>query len=229
MIGIIGAMDVEVDALKNQLENKTEEEISSVKYVKGTLNGKETVIAKCDPGKVNAAICAEAMIIKYSPEMIINVGVAGSLSNELDIGQIAIGESSVQYDMDTSPLGDPKGFVSGIGTVEFECDKEIVKKFIFAAKNCDDLKYCTGRIATGDRFVASDGIKNEIIKDFDCIACEMEGAAIGHVCAVNKIPYGILRAISDKADGSSHMDYPTFTKLAAKNSVKIINEFFKLI
>lgn len=229
MIGIIGAMDVEVDALKNQLENKTEEEISSVKYVKGTLNGKETVIAKCDPGKVNAAICAEAMIIKYSPEMIINVGVAGSLSNELDIGQIAIGESSVQYDMDTSPLGDPKGFVSGIGTVEFECDKEIVKKFVCAAEKCDDLKYCTGKIATGDRFVASDGIKNEIIKDFDCIACEMEGAAIGHVCAVNKIPYGILRAISDKADGSSHMDYPTFTKLAAKNSVKIINEFFKMI
>lgn len=229
MIGIIGAMDVEVDALKMQLEDKKSEMFSSIEFVSGKLNGKETVIAKCDPGKVNAAVCAQAMIMKYAPEMIINVGVAGSLSNELDIGEIAVAKSAVQYDMDTSALGDPKGFVSGVGTIYFECDGEIVKKLMCAAKNCGGLKYREGKIATGDRFVADDNIKKEITGEFGCIACEMEGAAIGHVCTVNKVPYGILRAISDKADGSSHMDYPAFTQLAAENSVKIMSEFFKLI
>lgn len=229
MIGIIGAMDVEVDALKNMLEDKREEKTASVSFVLGKLGGKEAVIAKCDPGKVNAALCTQTMILKYNPEMIINVGVAGSLSNELDIGEIAVGSSAVQYDMDTSPLGDPKGFVSGIGVVEINCDKEIAEKLVLAAKNAGDIKYCRGKIATGDRFVADDKTKGEIVRDFDCIVCEMEGAAIGHVCLANKVPYGILRAVSDKADGSSVMDYPAFTQLAAKNSVKIMSEFIKLL
>ena len=229
MIGIIGAMDVEVDALKQSLTDTSEEIISNISFVSGKLSGIDTVIAKCDPGKVNAAICTQAMIMKYAPEMIINVGVAGSLSNSLDIGEIAVGESSVQYDMDTTALGDKKGFVSGVGMIEFVCDKEIVKKLLKAGENCPDLKCTTGKIATGDRFVADGKIKEEIVNEFGCVACEMEGGAIGHVCVINKVPYGILRSISDKADGSSHMDFPTFTKLAAKNSVKIINEFFKLI
>ena len=229
MIGIIGAMDVEVDALKQSLTDTTEEIISNISFVSGKLSGIDCVIAKCDPGKVNAAICAQAMIMKYSPEMIINVGVAGSLSNNLDIGEIAVGQCSVQYDMDTTALGDKKGFVSGIGMIEFACDEKIVKKLLKAGEGCSDLKCRVGKIATGDRFVADDKIKEEIVNEFGCIACEMEGGAIGHVCVANKVPYGILRSISDKADGSSHMDYPAFTKLAAKNSVKIINEFFKLI
>ncbi len=229
MIGIIGAMNVEVDALKQGLEDKSEEIISNISFVSGKFSGVDAVIAKCDPGKVNAAICAQAMIMKYAPEMIINVGVAGSLSNSLDIGEIVVGECSVQYDMDTTALGDKKGFVSGIGMIEFVCGKEIADKILQAGDACPDLKCTIGKIATGDRFVADDKIREEIVKEFGCIACEMEGAAIGHVCAANKVPYGILRSISDKADGSSHMDYPTFTKLAARNSVKIINEFFKLV
>lgn len=226
MIGIIGAMDVEVDAIKNLLCEKSLEKSASIEFVKGKINNKPCVVAKCDPGKVNAAICAQTMILKYKPDIIINVGVAGSLSNTLDIGEIAVAESSVQYDMDTSALGDEIGFVSGIDTTYFECDKNIIKKLTDAAKAVN-LKYCIGKIATGDRFVGDCETKNKIVKDFSCIACEMEGGAIGHVCAANNVPYGILRAISDKADGSAQMDYPTFTELAAKNSVKIISEFFK--
>ena len=228
MIGIIGAMDVEVDEVKNLLEKRKNETVSSVEFAKGTINGHMCAVAKCDPGKVNAAVCAQSMILKYKPDMIINIGVAGSLSNELDIGEIAIGESSVQYDMDTSALGDPKGFISGIGLTYIKCDENIVKKLNTAAKEAN-LKHCTGKIATGDRFVGDDKTKKEIADEFSCIACEMEGGAIGHVCALNNIPYGILRAISDKADGSSKMDYPAFTKLAAKNSAKIILEFLNQI
>lgn len=226
MIGIIGAMDVEVDAIKTLLQERTNETVSSVEFACGKINEKECVVAKCDPGKVNAAICCQSMILKYNPEIIINVGVAGSLCAKLDIGEIAVAESSVQYDMDTSALGDEVGFVSGIGKIYFECDKNIIEKLTNAAKRAN-LKYCMGKIATGDRFVGDSATKRQITDTFSCIACEMEGAAIGHVCAANKIPYGILRAISDKADGSAQMDYPSFTQLAAKNSSKIISEFFK--
>lgn len=229
MLGIIGAMDVEVDKLKGMLSEASSKKIAGIDFVSGKLSGKNCVIARCNPGKVNAAVCAQIMITEYKPSLVVNVGVAGSLSNELDIGEVAVATSTVQYDMDTSALGDPKGFISGLGLVELECDKEIVKKLTMAAESAKDIKYMTGKIATGDRFVSEDEIKEQIKNDFGCVACEMEGGAVGHVCILNSVPYGVIRAISDKADGSSVMDYPAFTRLAAENSVKIMAEFVKLI
>ncbi len=227
MIGIIGAMDVEVDEIKAMTENSKCTVISGIEYVFGVICGKEVVVAKCNPGKVNAAVCAQIMILKFNPEFIINVGVAGSLSNALDIGDIAVANATVQYDMDTSPLGDPVGFVSGINMVEIACDRDISDKLSLATKNAN-LPHSEGKIATGDRFVSDDKTKGFIKDNFGCIACEMEGASIGQVCVINNIRYGVLRAISDKADGSSTMDYPEFVKMAAANSVKIIREFLKI-
>lgn len=228
MVGIIGAMEIEVLEIKALAENKVSVEIAGIEYVTGTIAGREVVIARCNPGKVNAAACAQIMISKYNPEIVINIGVAGSLSKELDIGEIAVANNTVHHDMDTSALGEPLGFISGIDAVEIECDKNVVKMLCEAAENAG-LKYSRGTIATGDQFICADEKKAEIKKNFGAVACEMEGASVGQVCVMNKTPYGVLRAISDKADGSSVMDFPEFAKMAAANSVKIICEFLKLI
>ena len=221
MIGIIGAMPIEVDAIKAIVENKEEIHIGSIDFVKGIINGKDVVVAQCGIGKVFAAICAEAMILNFKLDYLLNVGVAGSISNNLDITSIAISQSLVQHDMDTSPLGDPIGMLSGINIVNIEADKEVVKKVEKAVKEVG-IKYEIGVIASGDQFVNSKEKKDWIKENFNAIACEMEGAAIAQVAYVNKVPFCVIRAMSDKADGSSHMDFAEFTKKAIKNSVEVI-------
>ena len=224
MIGIIGAMGVEVSALADLLENKKSEQVSGVEYLSGTIYGRDVVLAVCGIGKVFAAICAQTMIMLYSPDRIINTGVAGSLSSSLGIGDIAVSDSVVQHDMDTSPLGDPVGLISGINLVKIPADGTIAQKITQSAQNIGGIKCVTGTIASGDCFVNDAKRKDYIENTFGAIACEMEGAAIGHVCYVNKVPFCVIRAISDNADGSSHMDYAEFTKLAAKNSANVLKE-----
>ena len=224
MIGIIAAMNVEMESLRSHMENTETEVISGVTFVRGILEGKEVVTAVCGIGKVFAALCAQTLILRYAPEYIINTGVAGSLSGKLDIASIAVSSAVVQHDMDTSPLGDPVGLISGINIIELPADKRLSEKISSCAKDMG-IKTETGIIASGDQFVASSERKDFIVKHFGAIACEMEGAAIGHVCYVNKIPFCIIRAISDSADGSSHMDYPTFVKIAAEQSVALVRSF----
>ncbi len=227
MIGIIGAMEVEVSSLKNSIEEKEIRTVSGIDFMRGKYFGRDVVVAKAGVGKVNAAVCAQTMILLYNPDVIINTGVAGSLSEKVGVGDIAIALATVQHDMDTSPLGDPPGFISGIDMVEMQCDKEVVKKLLEAAKNVGGFKFISGIIASGDVFLNSKDIKNKITKTFGAVAGEMEGGSIGQVCTINKIPYGVVRAISDNADGSSHIDYPAFIKTAAENSVKLIKEYIK--
>ncbi len=228
MIGIIGAMDVEVENIKALLENKTTETVSGIDFVSGTLYGKQIVIAKCGIGKVFAAVCAQTMIIKYAPDVIINTGVAGSLTPKLSVCDVAVSKSVVQHDMDTSPIGDPVGLLSGINIVEIPADERLASIAQEVIRNFN-LNTETGIIASGDQFIASVSQKDGILKNFDAIACEMEGASIGHVAYINKVPFVVLRAISDTADNSSHMDYPTFLKKASENSTKVTLEFIKRI
>ena len=175
----------------------------------------------CNPGKVNAALCAQAMIMKYNPEIIINSGVAGSLSDDLDVLSVAVGSACVQHDFDLSPLGMPKGMVDGVNIIEFECDKracEILEKVT--------SKYNTkiGTIATGDVFVSGNDAKSKIAKDFGAIACEMEGGAIAHVCMENNTKCAALRTFSD---GANEMDFNTFKVKAADMAIEIIDNFIK--
>ncbi len=221
MIGIIGAMSVEVDAIKDLVENKQTTVISGIEFVQGTINEKEVVVAQCGIGKVFASLCAEAMVLNFKLDYLLNVGVAGALSNKLGVASIAISSSLVQHDMDTSPLGDPIGMVSGINIVNFEADGVIIEKVEDAVKKAG-INYEIGVIASGDQFVNSKDKKEWIVNNFNAIACEMEGAAIAQVAYVNQVPFCIIRAISDKADGSSHVDFIEFTKLAVKNSIKVI-------
>lgn len=224
MIGIIGAMEVEIEGIRSMMTDKTEKTVSGVRYVSGKLGGCDIVTAVCGIGKVFAAICAQTMILEYKPEAIINTGVAGSLSAALNVCDIAVADKVVQHDMDTSPLGDPKGLVSGINVIYFEADKKVCDMLTEAVK-AHGINTVSGTIASGDQFIASKDVKERIVSDFGAIACEMEGAAIGHVCYVNKVPFSVLRAISDKADGVADIDYPSFCKMAADNYIKVICTF----
>ena len=224
MIGIIAAMNVEMESLRSHIENPVTEVISGVRFVRGMLEGKEVVTAVCGIGKVFAALCAQTMILRYAPDMIINTGVAGTLTDQLSIGSIAVSSSVVQHDMDTSPLGDPVGLISGINQVELPADEDLCGR-LSACAGALGINTVTGVIASGDQFVASSERKAFITEHFGAVACEMEGAAIGQVCYVNEVPFCVLRAISDSADGSSHMDYPTFVKMAAEQSVALMRRF----
>ncbi len=221
MIGIIAAMNVEMQALRSHIENPTSETISGIEFVRGTIGGREVVTAVCGIGKVFAALCAQTMILRYHPGAIINTGVAGTLTDKLTIGNIAVSSAVVQHDMDTSAIGDPKGLISGINKIFLPADEALGKALSACAASLGIVTH-TGPIASGDQFVSSGEKKAFITETFGAVACEMEGAAIGHVCYVNQVPFCILRAISDSADGSSHMDYPTFVGLAAEQSVRLM-------
>ncbi len=219
-IGIIGAMDDEVREIISQLENESVENVSGIEFHIGSLFGKNVVIARCGVGKVFAAICAEAMIIKYSPDLIINSGVGGAVSKELRPLDIVFADKLVQHDMDTSAIGDPVGLISGINRVYFETDARAREILIDAAETLS-VKYHVGTVATGDKFI-SDGIdKYRISSTFGAIACEMEGGAIAHTAFVNGTSFIVVRAISDSADGDASMDYPTFLPIAANISTDL--------
>jgi adenosylhomocysteine nucleosidase len=224
MTGIIGAMRIEVETIRSLMENKRSEVIGGVEYISGTLHGKEVVTAVCGIGKVAAAMCAQTMILRYAPARIINTGVGGAISNELNITDIAISNFVVQHDMDTSALGDPVGLISGINVVDIAADEDMISELCSAAEK-RGARYLVGKIASGDLFV-SGGEKKKYIEDtFGAIVCEMEGAAIGQVCYVNKVPFCVIRAVSDKADGSSSMDYMSFVGVAAKKNAEIVLEY----
>lgn len=225
LIGIIGAMDIEVNGIVSAMSNVSEKTISGIIYYKGTLNNKEVVVAKCGIGKVFAAICTQTMILEFSPDVIINTGVAGTLSKDLNVLDIAIASKVVQHDMDTSAIGDPKGLISGINVIYFEACEEVISTIQKSAT----LTGCNtqiGIIASGDKFISQDSDKDEIKAEFGAIACEMEGASVGHVCFVNKVPFGVIRAISDGQ--GAEMDYMTFANKAAENSVEITKKFVEL-
>lgn len=219
-IGIIGAMSVEIDTLVARLAGREEETVGGIKFNTGSLFGKKIVVAKCGVGKVFAAICAEAMIIRYSPSLVVNTGVGGAIASDLRPTDTVIAHTLVQHDMDTSPLGDPKGLISGINKVYFDADERAVSILLDSAERLG-LKARKGRVASGDSFVASKAEKDRISADFAADVCEMEGAAIAHTAFVNSTPFAVIRAISDSADGEANMDYMEFLPVAAENSAAI--------
>ncbi len=219
MIGIIGAMEIETRGIKNLMSDAEVKTIASMEFARGKIHGKDVVCAMCNPGKVNAALCAQAMIMEYKPDIIINSGVAGSLTPELDVLGIAIGESCVQHDFDLSPLGSPVGMVDGVDTIYFECDQKAIEVL---EQICGDENVKKGVIATGDVFVSGEEKKAKIRETFGAIACEMEGGAIAHVCMVNGVKFAALRTISD---GANEMDFETFKVKASEMSIDIMDRF----
>ncbi len=220
-IGIIGAMQMEVDALQAAMEHPVTETVSGITFVQGTIGTHEVVAAVCGIGKVFAAMCAQTMILRYAPQYIINIGVAGTVSKGLKVLDIAVADRVCQHDMDTSPLGDPVGLISGINQIYFAADACLVQTIASAAE-ARGVHTVIGTIASGDQFIHTQEKKDWIHHTFHAAAAEMEGGSVGHVCTVNNVPFAVLRTISD-GDGGT-MDYNTFAKKAALQSIEVIME-----
>ena len=220
--GIIGAMDVEVDAIKADMEIKGSKETASMKFFEGKLKGKEVVSVQCGMGKVNAGICAQILIDIYGVTHIINTGVAGTLSKEVGIGDIVVSKDALQHDFDVSPIGFKKAEIPYTGLNAFPADEKMRKIITDGAKDIiKDVKIKEGMICSGDQFIASREQKEAIISEFGGVCCEMEGAAIAQVCHLNWTPFVIIRAISDKADDSEEMSYIEFEQAAAERCAAI--------
>ena len=221
MIGLIGAMNVEVEALEARLENPVRETIGMDTFVRGTLFGQEAVLAVCGPGKINAALCAQSMILRYHPAWLLNLGVAGSMAADVRIGDMVIANAAVQHDYDTSPL-DPPGLISKINLTTLPCDAGLRERLEKAAEAVGGFHVHVGLVATGDQFIHTDEARARIREMYHPLAVEMEGGAVAHACYMHGVPCGILRSISDNANTDSHMDYPSFTRLAAAHSQAVV-------
>lgn len=221
VIGIIGAMDDEVNGLKECLKDVTVLTRASMEFLKGTISDKEVVVVKCGVGKVNAAICAQILVDEYKVSHIINTGAAGSLDNAIDIGDIVIADKAVQHDMDAVDFGFPLGQVPFL-PMEYHCDGRMADIVDKACQNEKDIKVHRGLVVSGDEFVAKKERKDWIKSHFDALCTEMEGAAIAQCAYLNNIPFLILRAISDKADDSASMDFPSFAKMASERNIHIL-------
>jgi adenosylhomocysteine nucleosidase len=222
LTGIICAMQLEMDGLRAQMTDTVSETVSGIEFVRGTLCGAPVVTAVCGVGKVFAALCAQTMILRYAPARLINTGVAGSLDARIDIGDLVLSTQSVHHDMDITGLGYAPGQVPSVDTLMFPADDRMRRAAREAAAAvAPEAHVFEGVVATGDYFVDDPTDKDRIVKTFGALCCEMEGAAIAHVCYLAQVPVLILRVISDKADGSSTMDYPTFKHVAAERCANI--------
>ncbi len=223
MIGIIGAMELEVEELKSLLQNVKVTSRAGMDFYQGTLSGAQVVIVRCGIGKVNAALCVQILADVFQVTHVINTGVAGSLNAVLDIGDILISVDAVHHDMDVSPLGYAPGIVPQMAESFFKADERLVNLAWDVCQEVNpDVSVLKGRVVSGDQFIAKKEVKERLISTFHGDCAEMEGAAIAHGCYLNQIPFVIIRAISDKADDSAEMDYPTFEKAAAKHCAKLV-------
>ena len=223
MIGIIGAMEEEVAHLKEAMQVEKTVERAAMTFVKGKLDGKDVVVVRSGIGKVNAGICAQILADLFEVDTLINTGVAGSLDAALDIGDIVISTDAVQHDMDVSALGDPVGQIPRMDTFAFPADERLVQLAVQANEEANpDIHTFTGRVVSGDQFVSDGAVKERLVTQFQAKCTEMEGAAIAQAAYLNKISCVIIRAISDKADNSSTMDYDAFEKQAITHTVRLV-------
>lgn len=221
MIGIIGAMQIEVENIVSLMEAVEIEIFAHIKFYKGKINNSNCVVSVCAPGKVNAAVCTQLMITNYNPDVTINIGVAGSLKDDIKIEDVVVADSVVQHDVDTSAVGDERGFISGLGLVKIPCAKDVTEKIKLAAAQCNGNFY-VGCIATGDQFISNKEKLLDIKNTFKAVACEMESGSIGQVCAMNNVKFAVLKVISDNADAGSGVDYEKFKMVASQKIAKII-------
>ena len=220
-LGIIGAMQVEVELLLGAMENRESRTIAGSTFHEGILRGLPAVVVQCGVGKVNAAICTQILCDCYAVTHLVNTGIAGSLCAELDIGDLVVSRDAMYHDFDCVHFGYEMGRVPGMDVVAFPADKALMDYAFAAAEAVNPGHTRMGRIASGDLFVAEKSAKARIIEKTSALCTEMEGAAIAQTAYRNGIPFVILRAISDKADDSAEMDYPTFERIAAHRCAEV--------
>ncbi len=229
-IGIIGAMELEVEELKAEMTVSGIEKKADMEFYEGTLSGASVVVVRSGIGKVNAALCTQILVDLFEVTHIINTGVAGSLNARLDIGDILISRDALHHDMDVTVFGYQPGEVPQLGRREFPADERLMQ---LAKEACEkvnpDIHAILGRVVSGDQFISGNDVKERLISEFQGDCAEMEGASIAHGAYLNHVPFVIIRAISDKADNSAEMDYPAFEKAAARHSAALVKELIKHI
>lgn len=220
-LGIIGAMAVEVELLKQKMENLTVSTHAAMEFYDGVLEGLDAVVVQCGVGKVNAAMCTQILCSIYGVTHLVNTGIAGSLCAELDIGDLVVSRDAMYHDFDCVHFGYEMGKVPGMDVVAFPADEAMMDLAVTAAEAVNPGHTKVGRVASGDLFVAQKAAKEAIIAKTGAWCTEMEGAAIAQTAYRNQVPFVILRAISDKADDSAEMDYPTFEAIAAQRCASV--------
>ncbi len=220
-IGIIAAMEVEMQLLKAQIQDLQTEKIAGMEYYSGRIGGYEVVLMQCGIGKISAALGAQAMILRYQPDCIINTGCAGALARGLQIGAMVISDRTAEWDMDLIALGMPRGFITALNRVEMEANPAIADWILSAIP--ETVQSCRGLVVSGDQFVSRQEQRSVILGAFPDARCaEMEGGAIGHVCAQNQVPFCVVRCMSDTADGDSEVNFAVFVKEAGEKSAEIL-------
>ena len=229
MIGIICALRIEVDGLKALMEDAVVTEKAGLQFYSGTIYGKDVALLECGVGKVNAAVGTQIMIDLFKPEVVINSGIAGSLTKHLTVGDIVISSDCVEHDINCTAVEEPRGQIwfTDEKRIGIPADKEVVEKLAECCKGLGS-HVMVGRIATGDIFVTYRSKREFIAFEFDALCCEMEGGAVGHVCYMNKVPFAILRSISDDFKFNKVENYEEFKELAADRAIKAIKIFIKL-
>lgn len=228
-LGIIGAMQIEVETLVEQMENVTQSVHAQSTYYAGKLEGLDVVVVQCGVGKVNAAMCAQILCSCFGVTHLVNTGIAGSLSVDLDIGDLVVSRDAMYHDFDCNAFGYPSGKVPGMDVTAFPADDTLLGHAVAAAEAVNPGHTRVGRVASGDQFVCSREMKERIIATTQGLCTEMEGAAIAQTAYRNGVPFVILRAISDKADDSAEMDYPTFERIAAHRCADITGKLAKTL
>jgi adenosylhomocysteine nucleosidase len=224
-IGIIGAMEVEVEILKDAMDVKEIVKKASMEFYDGSINGTDVVVVRSGVCKVNAAVCVQILADTFGVTHVINTGAAGSLDARINIGDIVLSTDACYHDVDATIFGYKKGEIPQLGTQSFAADKELIEKAEAAIKKADpDLGIFKGRVCSGDQFISTQEVKDSIKNDLGGMCCEMEGAGIAQACYLNSIPFVIIRAISDKADGSQIMDYVEFENKAAHDCAALVKE-----
>lgn len=223
MLGIIGAMDQEVAEIKAEMTDVSVKTAAGMDFYEGKLRGRGAVVVRSGIGKVNAGICTQILADQFHVTAVINTGIAGSLRNEINIGDIVLSTDSVQHDVDAGGFGYPVGQIPLMDQFSFQADKKLLE--LALACNADvnpDIQAFKGRVVSGDQFVSSKEKKKWLVETFDASCTEMEGAAIAQAAYLNHIPYLVIRAISDKADDSANMDYEVFEAQAIRHSVNLL-------
>jgi adenosylhomocysteine nucleosidase len=229
-IGIIGAMDVEVRHLKGNMNVSRVEKRANMEFCEGTIGGMPVVVVQCGVGKVNAAVCVQVLADVFAVTHVINTGVAGSLNNELNIGDVLVSVDAVHHDVDAQVFGYAAGEVPGMGVKSFAADPALRGAAVAAVHAvAPEIGVLEGRVASGDQFVSDPAVKQRIKGTFHADCCEMEGCSIAQTAWLNSLPFVIVRAISDKADGSDIVDYPTFEAQAAEHCAKIVEHMVQTL
>lgn len=221
MIGIIVAEEKELEAIKEIMYNIKEENIYEKIFYRGLIENREVVAVKSNVGKVNSARVCQLLIDKFNPNLVINVGTAGSVDNRLEIGDIVVANKLYQYDFDVTPFGRKLGEIENIGEY-ISVEKELLDLF-------SDLNVIIGGIASGDKFIVNSEEKVSIRNTFNVLSVEMEGASIAQVCFLDKVPFLVIRSITDKLDGSSKVDFELFLESSSKKASQILKEILKKI